>query len=169
MYEDRDKAVSKKKSLVVVIFFVYIIYSVCLVFKYVFALDTFKEKYPKLHGLSKNFAKVAEDMIGKNFFYLIVLFMSTQVDPTIFSSMVSYAYLGVLGLQIFGALITPKSEADERAPGYKPPPNYRALGILAIFVMTLCIYFSLMISPWCKCFFYAQIFSKKPTPLAAPS
>ena len=44
MYENREKAVSKKKSLVVVIFFTYCVYSACIVFKYVFSLDYFKEK-----------------------------------------------------------------------------------------------------------------------------
>ena len=68
MYEDRNKAVSKKKSLVVVIFFVYCIYTTCLIFKYVFSLDYFKENAKKLHGWSSNFGKVAQDLVGKNFF-----------------------------------------------------------------------------------------------------
>ena len=41
---------------------------------------------------------VAEDMVGKNFFFLLLLFMSTQVDATIFASFIAYAYLIVLGL-----------------------------------------------------------------------
>ena len=97
MYENREKAVSKKKSLVVVIFFTYIVYSTSIFMKYVFDLKYFEDNYPKLHGWSKTFAKVADDMVGKNFFYLLVLMMSAQVDPTIFTSFVSYGYLGTLG------------------------------------------------------------------------
>ena len=43
MFEDKDKAVSKKKSLVVIIFFLYIIYVISLMFKYIFSLDYFKK------------------------------------------------------------------------------------------------------------------------------
>jgi hypothetical protein len=77
---------------------VYSVYSTCLLFKYIFALDYFKEKAKKLHGWSANFGMVAEDMVGKNFFFLLLLFMSTQVDATIFASFIAYAYLVVLGL-----------------------------------------------------------------------
>ena len=104
-------------------------------------------------------------MIGKNFFYLLLIMMSSQVDPTIFTSLISYGYLGVLGLQVFGALMTPKSEQEEQddREENKTPPNYRAVGIAVIFVLTMIVYFGILISPWCKMFFYAQIFSKSPT------
>ena len=164
MFQKKDGAVSKKKSLVVVIFFAYCVYSTCIVFKYLFSLDDIKKKYPTLFARSKTFAKVADDMIGKNFFYLLVLMMSSQVDPSVFTSFVSYGYLGVLGLQVFGALLASEPAKDQQNNGQeeKTPPNFRALGILAILILTMLVYWSLMISGWCKMFFYAQIFSKTP-------
>ena len=65
--------IQTKTSLIVAIFFTYIVYAICLFAKYVLAGST-NEKYA---AWSKNLGRFCNDIVGKNIFMFMLLMVTS--------------------------------------------------------------------------------------------
>ena len=95
-YRKYTEGVTKsKKSLVVVFFFIYCAYTVCLIGKHVLKHCDNRKELQKFH---EKFARLQDDMLGKTFFVYFLLMLCSQVTPNFFVALLGYCYLGALGV-----------------------------------------------------------------------
>ena len=73
----------------------------------------------------------------------------SQVKSTVFAALLSYIYLGALGCQFAGSMLS-------SSPVMR---KLRHVGLLVVFGACGFMYWALLINPWCTMFFFKQTFS----------
>ena len=145
-YENKMvQVVQTKKAIVVSLFFTYCVYCVCLAAKHCLK-NSENENHRKWQ---EKLAKVQHDMVGKSFFFYFLLLLVSQVKPSVFAALLTYFYLGALGCQFVGSLLSDN-------PALR---KLRLIGLLGVFVLLFFQYWALIFNDWCNMFYFAKFFS----------
>ena len=80
-------------------------------------------------------------------FYLMIV--CSQAASSVFAALLTYIYLGALGCQFVGSLLSDNVVMRK----------LRHIGLIAVFVICGILYWALLINEWCTMFYYKSTFS----------
>ena len=139
------QVVQTKTSLVVAIFFGYCVYVVCMMGKHCLA----KSENETRREIAVKLGKVQHDIVGKSFFLFMLTMVCTQVQSSIYSSIMVYLYIGALAAQFLGSMLS----------GNVVMRKLRHIGLLMVGVLCCFLYWGILVNEWCTMFYFKSVFS----------
>ena len=94
-------------------------------------------------------ARVQHDIVGKSFMFFLLIMISSQLTSTVFAAIMVYAYLGALGCQFVGSLLSDNVVMRK----------LRVIGLIGVATLCGLLYWALIINPWCSMFYFRSTFS----------
>lgn len=134
-----QETVGCKKAAIVVVFFIYILYT--LLTGAIYFLE-FKQKDAKLIQACKNFKN---DIEQKNFFFLVFALLIQILTPNPFSVIMLYLYI----FATFPLLVIGHFKPDKW--------KLRIIAICIQILLCIIIIFELLIDPWCRHYYFRYV------------